>query len=325
MKARLHARSAPAAAATAVLSLFAAAAFLFAASASASGARAQPGRDVAGMLVEIKGDALIRTRDGAESRLDARRDRVRVVYEGEKFRCPRKGCVLKLKLGREVKVIRGPSPWFTIESAESEAYRKAMADVVRKGGRSRGVLRPVYSPAAYGNGAAASSTFTVRWTPAGRGSKVWLKLSGARGEELWRRDALDGDAGSLSSPELRRALALYRDESEDVELVLDWRDDTGLTQQSKFELLSARREGELDAALASWGAEPDALMRHLGRASVYNSFKLLPQAAEEYEAALALAPESRDLLRRTVTAQFSTGNVLRAEELERRLAPEDRP
>lgn len=315
MKSGLHARSALAAAAA--LSLFAA----------ASEARAQPGREVAGLVSEVKGDALIRTRGGAESRLDARRDRARVVYEGEKFRCPRKGCVLKLKLGREVKVIRGPSPWFTVEGAgsESEAYRKAMADVVRKGGRSRGVRRPVYSPAAYGNGAAAASAFTVRWTPTRRGSKVSLKLSGARGEELWRRDGVDGDAGSLASPELRRALARYRDESEDVELVLDWRDDSGMMQQLKFDLLSARREGELDAALASWGAEPDALVRHLGRASVYNSYRLLPQAAEEYEAALALAPEGRDLLRRTVTAQLSTGNVPRAEALERRLAPDGRP
>ncbi len=48
---------------------------------------------------------------------------------------------------------------------------------------------------------------------------------------------------------------------------------------------------------------------------------MFPQAAEEYEAALALTPESRDLLSRASDAQRLTGNLKRAAELAERLPP----
>jgi hypothetical protein len=60
-------------------------------------------------------------------------------------------------------------------------------------------------------------------------------------------------------------------------------------------------------------------MRHLGRASIFSRYRVFPQAAEEYEAALNVAPNSQHLLERASLAHRLTGNSNREEELNRRL------
>jgi hypothetical protein len=60
-------------------------------------------------------------------------------------------------------------------------------------------------------------------------------------------------------------------------------------------------------------------LRAIGRAYEYGHYGLLIESAEEYDAALALAPESRDLIVSAIEAYNRTGNYVRVAELQKRL------
>ncbi len=271
---------------------------------------------------ELQGTVLMRAAGAKEeTTLHAGRDRGRAVYPGESFRC-QKGAVLRLRLGGESKVINGPSPWFKVASDADEAdrYRQAYKEYVRTGGRPRGDRPPVFSPAI--NGAVTPASFVIRWNPRPRARRVTLTIRDSQDEALWRQEAVDNRASALVSEDARRALARYRDQGGNEELKLIWQDDSGGNgYTTPFTLLSAKEEATANAELAVWEVESDPLMRHLGRAFVYRINWMFPQAADEYEAALKVAPESRDLLQRTILAQRDTGNHVRADELQSHLTP----
>jgi hypothetical protein len=96
----------------------------------------------------------------------------------------------------------------------------------------------------------------------------------------------------------------------------------GVEQSVSFSVLGHAEERAVDAEQAAFASAPGLLPR-LGRAHVLLRHRLYHDAASEYEAALALAPESRVLLCKTFEAQRLTGNLARAGELRRRL--EGRP
>jgi hypothetical protein len=62
------------------------------------------------------------------------------------------------------------------------------------------------------------------------------------------------------------------------------------------------------------------MWRHLGIARAFTVHQMFTEAAEEYEAALKYAPDSTDLLRRTIAAHQRTGNTPREKELSAHLA-----
>ncbi len=284
--------------------------------------RAQQRGEVVGIVQELQGTVLMRAAGAKEqTTLNVGRDRGRAVYPGESFRC-QKGAMLRLHLGGQSKVINGPSPWFKVASDADEAdrYRQAYKEYVRIGGRPRGDRPPVFSPA--NNGAVMPASFVIRWNPRPRARRVTLTIRDSQDEEVWRQEAVDNRANSLVSEAARRALARHRDLGGDETLKLIWQDDSGGDGYTTvFSLLSTKDEETVGAELAGWEAESDPLMRHLGRAFVYRVNWMFPQAADEYEAALKVAPASRDLLQRTILAQRDTGNHVRVDELQSRLTP----
>lgn len=280
--------------------------------------RAQHGPGVAGIVLEIRGTVLMRVPAARTSvTLRPRRDVGRAVYIGERFRCM-KGARLRLRLAGEVKVLNGLSPWFTVEQGGGEPtrYKEVMNGYVTGGGRSRGDS-PVFSPA--DGGAAVPATFAIRWNPRPRARKLALAIADDLGRELWRQDSVEGASGRLESEGARSALSQYRETGGAGTLTLSWLGGDGGKYSVRFNLLSPEEERKLGADLALWDTEADPLMRHLGRAHVYAVNGMLPQAADEYEAALGTAPEGRDLLLRTIRAQRETGNKARADELKSRL------
>jgi Tfp pilus assembly protein PilF len=131
---------------------------------------------------------------------------------------------------------------------------------------------------------------------------------------------VDGKSGHFESPSLRAALiALRQANPEDRELLLNVRSSVSRDFMVEFSVLSAAEEDELDGALRTW-QDKDALLLHLGRAHVFSYYRLFTQAAEESEAALALAPASPYLLALAMEAERGTGNSKQLEGLERRLA-----
>ena len=65
----------------------------------------------------------------------------------------------------------------------------------------------------------------------------------------------------------------------------------------------------------------EGILKHTGRAYIFDSFKLINEAADEYEAALRVAPESTPLLLAAISEHQQTGNKAREEALRKRLPP----
>ena len=61
------------------------------------------------------------------------------------------------------------------------------------------------------------------------------------------------------------------------------------------------------------------VFRHIARAEIYSRYKLYLEAANEYEEALKLSPESIDLLNATASAQDRAGNFKRRDEIDEQL------
>jgi hypothetical protein len=95
-------------------------------------------------------------------------------------------------------------------------------------------------------------------------------------------------------------------------------DSCGNSDQSDFTVLSVAEENDLKQDLKTWDSDSESLMNHIGRASVFNQYRMFSHVAEEYEQALVMAPRSRDLLLRTIEAQRLIGNLVRVKELQRR-------
>jgi hypothetical protein len=136
---------------------------------------------------------------------------------------------------------------------------------------------------------------------------------------LWQKDSVDGTSGLLSSDDARAALTTYRTEGGEGPLYLGIRDRDGNLFQLSFTLISEASEQALLGELAVWDHDTVPLVAHLGRAAVFAEARVFAAAADECEAALAVAPESPDLVMNAIEAHRRTGNRERVEELLRRL------
>ena len=275
----------------------------------------------AGAIVERISGAVLLKQNGKQIRLNAKADVARVLYVGDGVYCE-KGARLSLRIGSKTTELDERSGWFTIPprvSSQSDPHQKAIDEYGRIGGRDKGFISnsTVYSPS--DKSVVMPELFVIRWTPLKRRCVASFVIQKPDGQELWRQDKVNGASGSLISAAARQALMNYRAKVGAATLLLKLKDSCGNDDQETFRLLSAASEESLKGELAFWDHEPDKLIAHLGRASVFGRYSIFPQAAEEYEAALAAAPKSHDLLLRTISAHRRTGNRARANQLEKRL------
>lgn len=254
-------------------------------------------------------------------KLNAKSDLARPLYVGDALHCETGGKIT-VRIGSRVTELNEKSGWFIVSrpaSAQSDRIQKAIAEYGRIGGRDKGggprVL--VYSPT--DEGVVTPETFVIRWVPLGKKCDASLVIKEPGDNELWRQDNVSGLAVSLDSASARQAISTYRSKVGEGTLFLKLTDSCGHADQSRFDVLSLEDEESLRKELAHWNDETGKMIAHLGRASVFTSYKMFPQAAQEYEAALALAPQSYDLLKKNVDAHRRCGNHARADQLEKRL------
>jgi len=272
---------------------------------------------VAGIVQEIRGTAYWK-KDAKtnEIRLDPRHDQARLLHVGEQVRSERGGVLQLLLCGGE-KTIRGRSGWFAISATQECPNRKALEEYGRLGGRDRGETTQIFSPS--NHGVITPDLFVIRWIPSAAKCTVSLAIKEIEGKVLWEEGDIDGSLGLWNSNKARQALTRYRADGEEAPLLLRLTDSCANQIDITFSLLSARSEASLKEELGRWDKNLVELMVHLGRAYVFESYRIFSGVAEEYEAALKVAPESHDLLIRTILAHRITGNYAREQELTRRL------
>lgn len=271
-----------------------------------------------GIIEEVHGTVFLKRSNARQERLDPKQDAARRLYPGDRVRCTR-GSLLRINLGGEPRTIQ-TTAWFTIPQPDSSVptqFRQMLDDYAYRGSRDRALPIQVYSPTNYG--AVLIEDFVIRWAPYTLGCTFSLSVQDVATARVWRKDNVDSGAGSINDASARRALAGYRAKVGTGPLKLVVNDSCGSTTTVSFSVLSAEEERLLKTDLAFWETQTGAFVRRIGRASIYNRFRLFPQAAEEYEAALSEAPDSWYLLTRTITAHRTSGNFARADELKKRL------
>lgn len=284
-----------------------------------SEATAQEGS--AGLIEKISGTVFWRQNpDAKPERLDAREDAGRRLYPDEQLRCAR-GSSLRILLGRRRRQIPC-ADWFTIPplaSSGSEQIKRLLNEYGRLGGVERGESSQVFAPSDHS--AVTPKSFVIRLAPGAAGCTRSLTIKDVGNQLVWLQDDIKGPSGSLQFASAKRHLTRYRNLAGLGPLTLNLDDSCRGETQVTFSLLSVKNERLLEQDLALWDKDPGPLVRHLGRASVFSSYRMYPQSADEYEAALKAAPGSRELLERAIRAHRRTGNFTRAEELEKRLSP----
>lgn len=315
-----------------------------------AGAKAQTQKPL-GTILEIVPPVTLKTKSGGKVVLRAARDTLRLVYDGESIECGASGKV-RLWLNGEMITRRGgegelqvqakpqgkadgakvlgpqggfgktvtPERRNIAEARDGAGIQGAIENLGRAGG-TRGGGAGIYSPA--DGGAVRLERLEIRWVGGGKKGTVTLRIETEDGVSLWSASPIDATAGKVL-PALnegaRKAVGEYRAAGGAASFTLTMVEENGSRYGVMFHVLTKQSEEELARELAEWDKEGDVLLRVIGRAYVLDRKRLYTEAAEEYEAALKVAPESESLLQAAMDANTKTGNTVRAGELRRRLA-----
>ncbi len=250
------------------------------------------------------------------------KDKHRPVASGDQLRCKDAG---------QIVIRQGPGPLNQIVITKDSSQQRDGWVLVQRSTVLNSIVQelapavtrdsgqPIYSPPA--GGTARASDFVVRWNPWPGIDQITISVWANIAEQKICCDGtFDGTNGSFASPELRKALMPLRDRSaDDRKIVLNIKGSMLRDFLVNSSLLSATEEAQLDRELGTWESK-DALLRYLGRAHVFSSYRLFTQAAEESAAALALQPNSPYLLGLAIEMEHRTGNAAPLDQLKRRLA-----
>ena len=146
-----------------------------------------------------------------------------------------------------------------------------------------------------------------------------ISISIMRGRELWRESGPFKQEEQFAPGGARRALEAYRASGATDRLTLRIAGQGLQPASISFELLTVRDEISVKTELKECDGSLMGLMRQLCRASLFDQYKMLTEAADEMEVALGQAPQSRELLAATIQAESLAGNWRREGQLEDRL------
>jgi hypothetical protein len=227
------------------------------------------------------------------------------------------GGILKINLFGKLKTIlpsANPTPIPLPPATPADADQKAIEDYGRTGGRPRGdesESSPIFSPA--NNSVVRPASFVIRWLPVPGAQAVAFTLQDEDGKEIWKLPHAAGISGTLLSDSVRTALQQYREEGGTGTLTLSIEAGSKKSRVS-FKVISEEGEKSLAQALASADRNESLLMRYVLRAYAFDRRMMFNDAANEYDAALALSPKSTDLIVADIQAQRRAGN--KAKELQ---------
>lgn len=285
-----------------------------------------PQKTTVGYINAVKGKAYLLPRGSQKPiLLNPDRHKFHPLHPGDKLRCD-KNSQLVIRLYDGQTRIMPSKQWFVVPSPppRNDRVLKALNAYGRTAGRTRD---PYYGWVRVISPASVQETLeppprvlphkvVIRWLPPDEATgTLTIELRAPNGAQLWREENVPIAAGELDSPQLRNALQQYREQSGASALQLKLTSQEGGAVVVRFALLSREQEKQLEQELEAWASEKDPLMRRIGRAYVYEQFRLWSEVAEEYEHALKLAPQSEHLLELTIWAQSRLGNRKRVREL----------
>jgi hypothetical protein len=278
----------------------------------------QTGEVVAGRIMSLHCDArLLRKGTHDEAKLLYPRDIALGLAAGDAIRCNGPGYLEVLVFSGTTRITPSKKPFPIPPLPPDPKYPedKIIAESLTGygvSGATRGTTADsrILWPAE--NSAVVPEHFAILWAPVGQ--KIVLSiLSEAKDVTLWGPTEMDGGGGSFQSDAVSSALASYKAKPGRAGLVLtltlanssDW-------EEVHFSLLNGREERELNSQLDFWGKHADGLALRLGRGYSFSRHKLFAEAAEEYDAALNSAPESRYLLEDVPSKPIAWQDVRRA-------------
>jgi hypothetical protein len=262
----------------------------------------------------------------SDDALSASRDVALGLSPGDRVQCIGPG-YLEVLVSDGTKKITSVQKWFTIPALPAASPNPKedtliVSELTKYGisGATRGIAvgSRILWPSE--SSAALPENFVIRWMPVPQKIVISL-MSEAKDFTIWGPAEVDGSAGTLKSDSVSTALAAYKKKPGSLGLVLtltlanssDW-------EEVHFSLLNGRQEQELNGQLDFWAKHSDGLALHLGRGYSFSRYKLYPEAAEEYESALEVAPGSVYLLQDAIQADRLAGRVSRVKELQSSLA-----
>jgi hypothetical protein len=293
---------------------------------------AQEPRPLAGLILDIRAPAFIKvTENDVETSLDSARDKGRRLFGGQSLRCGHGGYIRAEIYGAIQEITEsGHSIAIPLDSNPGEDVRqkerqRRISEALRSYGRmggTRGIASSILLPSE--GSVVKANQFEIRWIPSENGSTIAISIRTKSGQVLWQAAKVSGATGSLDSSDVREKLEQYRKSGAQEALILSLRDPEKNESSIEFSLISPHAEEKLRQELAQWDEESNDLVRYIGRAAVFNRHRMLVEATMEYDAALTLAPESRDLLESAISAHHQIGDYVVERELIRRLPPENK-
>lgn len=274
-----------------------------------------------GRIIDLGGTALLRQEDGRVETL-TEKDYVRDLQPKQR---------LKLDRGGRIQIILcdGTRPslpagkWYSVPaniicSAPKESpVQRVIASRFRAFIRHRTddvfILFPLEAEELVDKVRPATAEF--RWASS---TTANLNLSvGVVGVEhaRWERANVSGADGSFSDAGLKEFLRGVREKHPGATLRLTIRSAFNTENTATFQLIPEETERAIQQELAAL-KEENKLLSHLFRADIYLRHGLYAEAADAYEEALKLSPQSIELLRDTAALQERAGNLKRSRELE---------
>jgi hypothetical protein len=294
----------------------------------AGNSRAQSTEPVAGRILSVHCEAHLRKKmTQGDATLSAPRDIALGLSAGDRVECVGAGYLDVLVFDGTKRVTASPKNGFTIPPLPTAPSNPKADNEIALALTSYGVSGATRGIAADSrilwpseNSAVVPEHFVIRWAPVAQ--KIVLSiLSESKDVTVWGPTEVDGGASSLKADAMNSALLAYKAKSASPGLVLtvalansgDW-------EEVHFSMLNGRQEQELNEQLDFWEKHTDGLALRLGRGYCFTRHKLFAEAAEEYDSALSIAPESRYLLEDAIRANRFAGRRDRVKELEARLA-----
>lgn len=274
-----------------------------------------------GEIKKVTGRAYLKEPDGGPQRELTARDKDIPLFTGQELGCIEKGkCKVEFSIGR--RPLETQSRYPIPNAIRSKEHPR---DRVRVGENTRSKGTILLSPVDEEIGLVSPKSFRFRWRLLRTQGKLinvsplTLSLRSCKTNELiWSEPDIDYGRGSYVAGDVRDRLKARQQQGSATSVEVIMTSESLPKERFCFSIISATEEQQLQSELVEWDAYAD-LIRHMERAYIFERHKLYDEAADEYEMALKLSPETDYLLAETIMVHYTLGDEDRVKVLLARL------